>query len=83
MADKPTVSRGKPETEYHSAGIPDGPTVWVAGFGSRDQSPRNRVNSLPIVQTPWYDDGIKVSPFFNGPTSGTKNAPYPKTEHAS
>ena len=50
-------------------------------FQKGGSSARNREQTLPIVQTPWYDDDIKVSPFYNGPTSGDKNPPTPKSNH--
>lgn len=55
MAQK--ASNNKPATEYHSAGIPDGPTVWLAGFGKRTSGYRNGANQQEITPTmgPFYE----------------------------
>jgi hypothetical protein len=51
-------SNSKPTTEYHDAGIPNGETVWIAGFGQRGSGWRNHTNAMPIEQSPSYDDDL-------------------------
>lgn len=59
-----SASKDKPATRYIDAGIPDGPAVFVTGFGDRDSGWRNRTNSQPIEQTWSYDDSIRDVPVF-------------------
>jgi hypothetical protein len=47
----------------------------------QEDSARNRTNALPIEPTPWYMPDVKVSPFYSGPISGSKDPPTPKSNH--
>lgn len=55
---QPINDSNKPKTRIVDAKIPDGPEVWIAGFGNRGSGWRNHTNAMPVEQVASYDDDL-------------------------